>query len=152
MDSEEATNARAAGHAWPVGQKPRPLGLNSQAKELIESSERTWPEEGEKRGLQGQNHQDWFHLCPIICLLLSPLPPVLHLRSQLSTPKGPYPPKATSSSCTLFPASCPSTTLPPSSFHLVVYAMLSVTSVPKIPHTSHRPPWAGAQMALLVSC
>lgn len=46
MDSEAATNAWAAGHAWPVRQKPRSLGLNSQSNELIGSSEE------QARGLQ----------------------------------------------------------------------------------------------------
>lgn len=46
-------------------------------------------------------------MCLQICLLPSPLPPGQCLRSQLFTPRGPFPPKATSSSCKISSVSKP---------------------------------------------
>lgn len=86
----------------------------AQANEMIRCSGGT--EERAKRDLQDPNHQDRYHLCLRICLLLFPLPPAPCLRSQLFPPRGPYTPKATSSSCKLSSAPGPlhhSSTLPP---------------------------------------
>lgn len=119
--------------ACKAAHAPRP---NQPGEGPDRSSVKT--EKRAKKDLQGPDHKDWCHLCLQICLLLSPLPPGQCLRSQLFTPRGPFPPKATSSSCKI--STWPKSLLPPRSLHLVVYTKQRVpTSSQDPPHITDHP-------------
>lgn len=82
----------------------------------------------------------------MICLLLSPLPSVLCLRRQLFTP-GALPTQG--HILFLYPLQLPTLrSLLPHAASTWWSTQCVSPPVPKIPHTSHRPPWDVAQVAL----